>query len=261
MNYSEKILTSIDIVVISVSNEESDNQRKNSKKMMSILLEKRNKEPFKDRWGLPGGLLEPNDTLVDSAKKVLKKASNISNIYIEQLYTFDNLERDPRGRVISTSYVALIDKNRLKEKINNNVSWFNIINIEDKDNIVNIVLNNGKETLKFSIRKKLREKTTDRYEFYVHKNECLAFDHPIIILSALERIKSKSNYTDIVFNMMPKYFTLGELQQVYEVILGKQLLKSVFRRVIASKVKKTNKMKNDKAHRPSSLYTYNDNKS
>ena len=253
----QDILMSIDIVVISVSSEEHVNHRKNSKKMMSILLEKRSQEPFKDKWGLPGGLLDSNETLVESAKKVLKKESNISNIYLEQLYTFDNLDRDPRGRVISTSYVALIDKNKLSDKINNNVSWFDIISIEEKDNIVYLILSNGIETINFSIKKKLREKTTDRYEFYEYKNDNLAFDHSIIILSALERIRNKLNYTDIVFNMMPKYFTLGELQQVYEVILGKKLLDPAFRRVIASKVKKTDELKTDGAHRPSYLYTYN----
>jgi len=257
MKNEEKILMSIDIVVISVSSEEQENHRKNSKKMMSILLEKRTEEPFKDKWALPGGLLDPKETLASAAKKALKKESNISNIYLEQLYTFDNLDRDPRGRVISTSYVALIDKNELKEKINSNVSWFDIISMEEKNDIVEIILTNGTETINFSIKKKLREKTTDRYEFYEYKNEYLAFDHTIIILSALERIRSKLNYTDIVFNMMPKYFTLGELQQVYEVILGKKLLDPAFRRTISSKVKKTDQMKTDGAHRPSYLYTYN----
>ena len=110
---------------------------------------------------------------------------------------------------------------------------------------------------KFSIKKKLYEKTTDRYKFEVVDNNSLAFDHPLVILSGLERIKNKLNYTDIVFNMMPEYFTLGELQQVYEVILNKKLLDPAFRRIIKDKVVKTNKMKTGEGHRPSALFKYN----
>ena len=89
----------------------------------------------------------------------------------------------------------------------------------------------------------------------------MAFDHDKVILAGLERIKNKINYTDIVFNMMPEYFTLGELQQVYEVILNKKLLDPAFRRIIANKVEKTDKMKKGEGHRPSYLFRYkNENK-
>jgi hypothetical protein len=102
----------------------------------------------------------------------------------------------------------------------------------------------------------LREKTTDRYSFSVIENDKIAFDHPVVILSGIERLKNKAEYTDIVFNMMPELFTLSELQQVYEVILGKKLLDPAFRRIIANKVVKTEKMKTGGGHRPSYLYRY-----
>ena len=105
----------------------------------------------------------------------------------------------------------------------------------------------------------MREKTTDRYDYKTVKNDSLAFDHDKVILSGLERIKNKLNYTDIVFNMMPEYFTLGELQQVYEVILNKKLLDPAFRRIIANKVEKTEKMKTGEGHRPSYLFRYKKN--
>ena len=162
-------------------------------------------------------------------------------------------------RVISTSYMALIDKNRLKQTINGNSSWFDISLLEEKNNIVDIVLSNGIETIKFKIEKKLKDKTTDRYSFKVLENNLIAFDHPLVILSGLERLRNKIEYTDIVFNMMPELFTLGELQQVYEVILGKKLLDPAFRRIIAKKTIKTNKMKTGEGHRPSSLFKYKSN--
>ena len=246
-----------DILLISVSDQEQTNYRKTSKKMMSILLVKRDDYPYKDKWCLPGGFLNPKtETLEECAKRVLKSETNLSNIYLEQLYTYDAIDRDPRTRVVSTAYIALIDKNKLTEMINPNASWFDIVLLEEKNNIVDITLDNGKDTIQLSIKKELREKTTDRYRFIAVKNDALAFDHALVILAGIERVRNKINYTDIVFNMMPEYFTLGELQQVYEVILNKKLLDPAFRRIIANKVVKTKKMKTGEGHRPSALFKY-----
>ena len=255
----EQLSMTVDILVVSVSSKDSSNYRKTDKKMISILLAKREDYPFKDKWCLPGGFLDPKtETLEECAKKVLKRETNLSNIYLEQLYTFDAIDRDPRTRVVSTSFVALVDKNKLKQHVEN-ASWFDVTFIEEKNNVVDIVLDNGNETIKMTIKKVLREKTTDRYDYKTVKNDSLAFDHDKVILSGLERIKNKLNYTDIVFNMMPEYFTLGELQQVYEVILNKKLLDPAFRRIIANKVEKTEKMKTGEGHRPSYLFRYKKN--
>ena len=252
----DQLSMTADILLISVSSEEVNNYRKNSKKMMSILLVKRSDYPFKGKWCLPGGFLDPKkETLEECAKRVLKKETNLSNIYLEQLYTYDALNRDPRTRVVSTSYIALVDKNRLTEMLNPNACFFDVILIEEKDNVVDISLTNGIENINLSIKKTLRENSTDRYSFIARKN-VLAFDHDLVVLAGIERLKNKVNYTDIVFNMMPEYFTLGELQQVYEVILNKKLLDPAFRRIIKDKVVKTNKMKTGEGHRPSVLFKY-----
>ena len=256
----DRLSMTSDILLVSVSNQDSTNYRKTSKKMVSILLVKRNDFPFKDKWCLPGGFLNPkNETLDECAKNVLKRETNLSNIYLEQLYTFDDIKRDPRTRVVSTSYVALVDKNKLTNKLNKNASWFDITEIEEINNIVKVTLHNSQEIINFSIRKRLIEKTTDQYSFSIIENNHIAFDHPKIILAGIERIRNKINYTDIVFNMMPEYFTLGELQDVYEVILGKKLLTPAFRRIIANKVEKTDKMLTGKGHRPSALFKYRKN--
>ena len=252
----EKLSMTSDICLLSVSDVLNTNYRKTSGKIMSVLLIKRDDYPFKDRWCLPGGFMNPtNETLEECANRILKKETNLSNIYLEQLYTMDSLKRDPRMRVVSCSFVALIDKNLLNEPINRNASWFDVTLLEEKNNKTTIVLDNGKEVLKIEIDKHLKEKTTDRYTFE-SKSNTLAFDHDIVLLSGIERIRNKTNYTDVVFNMMPNLFTLGELQQVYEVILGKKLLDPAFRRIIKNKVKKTSKMKTGEGHRPSYLYEY-----
>ena len=256
----DRLSMTSDILLVSVSNQDSINYRKTSKKMISILLVKRKDFPFKEKWCLPGGFLNPKtETLDECAKNVLKRETNLSNIYLEQLYTFDDIKRDPRTRVVSTSYVALVDKNKLTNKLNKNASWFDITEIEEINNIVKVTLHNSQEIINFSIRKRLIEKTTDQYSFSIIENNHIAFDHPKIILAGIERIRNKINYTDIVFNMMPEYFTLGELQDVYEVILGKKLLTPAFRRIIANKVEKTDKMLTGKGHRPSALFKYRKN--
>lgn len=255
----EKLSMTTDILIMSVSNEDTGNYRKLSEKKFSILLVKRDNYPFKGKWCLPGGFVGIDETLDEAAKRVLKTETNLKDIYIEQLYTFSGIKRDPRMRVISTSYMALVDKNRLMDKLSANASWFNVFMLEDEKSY-NVTLDNGIEEIKFVVGKKLRDKTTDRYDFNIIKNDKLAFDHPLVIVSGIERLKNKIEYTDIVFNMMPKYFTLGELQQVYEVILGKKLLDPAFRRIIANKVEKTDNVQTGGGHRPSALFRYKNNK-
>ncbi len=253
----DRLSLTADILIFSISDDIQDNYRKLNDKYFSVLLVKRENYPFKDKWCLPGGFVKIDENLEDAPIRILADETGLHNIYLEQLYTYGDVGRDPRTRVISTSYMALIDKNKLNEKITKNASWFNITKLEDKDKIY-ITLDNGTEELKFTIKKELKEKTTDRYKFTVVNNDSLAFDHPLVITSGMERLKNKVSYTDIVFNMMPKYFTLGELQKVYEVILGKKLLDPAFRRIIADKVIKTDKVKTGGGHRPSALFTYND---
>ena len=252
----EKLSMTVDILVLSISSEEVGNYRKTDKKKMSVLMVKRDSYPFKDKWCLPGGFVGIDENLDDAPIRVLKSETNVDDIYLEQLYTYGDVNRDPRMRIVSTSYMALIDKNRLTNKLSKNSSWFDIINIEEKNNLVEILLSNGEESINFTIRKELKEKTTDRYKFIEVKNDKIAFDHTKVILSGIERLKNKIEYTDVVFNMMGEYFTLGELQQVYEVILNKKLLDPAFRRIIANKVVKTDKIKTGGGHRPSYLFKY-----
>ena len=238
----EKLSLTTDILIISIANEKVDNYRKTSKKNMSILLVKRDDYPFKDKWCLPGGFLDVHEDLEDAPNRILKRETNLDNIYLEQLYTFGDVHRDPRMRIVSTAYMALIDKNRLNTKLMENASWFNV-SVKEENGIVTIILDNGKDILKTRIKKTLKDKTTDRYKFEIVENNDLAFDHALVILSGIERLKNKIMYTDIVFNMMPQEFTLGELQQVYEVILNKKLLDPAFRRIIANKVEATDDYK------------------
>ncbi len=242
-----------DILVFGISSLIKENYKKLDAKKMSILLVKRDTYPYKDKWCLPGGFVGIDEELDEAPQRILKRETGVENIYLEQLYTFGGVKRDPRMRVITSSYMALVDKDKLSI---NNACWFDIINQDEENGLVTITLSNGYEDIKFVIKKTLRELTTDRYSFSIVENKDLAFDNPLIILSGIERLKNKIEYTDIVFNMMPKYFTLGELQKVYEVILGKKLLDPAFRRIIADKVEPTDEYKTGEGHRPSRLFKY-----
>ena len=200
-NYSsdefEKLSMTSDIVIVSVSSEDTNNYRKTDKKMMSILMVKRDDYPYKGKWCLPGGFLNPRtETLEDCARRVLKNETNLSNIYLEQLFTFDALNRDPRMRIVSTAFVGLVDKNKLKSHVEN-ASWFDVISIEEKNNVVKLTLSNKDEIIDFSIKKKLRKGSTDRYDFISLKNESIAFDHDKVILAGIERIKNMSTFSNI----------------------------------------------------------------
>ena len=262
-NYDSSVYPSFavstDILVFGISSVDDKNYKKLDEKKMSVLLVKRDNYPYKGKWCLPGGFVRIDEELDDAPKRILKDETGVEHIYLEQLYTFGGVKRDPRMRVVLSSYMALVDKDRLNNKLNSNTFWFDIVKIEEKDNIVEIWLSNGDELISFSILKVLRELTTDRYSFYIKENPNLAFDNPLVILSGLERLRNKIEYTDIVFNMMPEYFTLGELQKVYELILGKKLLDPAFRRIIANKVEQTDKFKTGEGHRPSRLFKYKNN--
>ena len=105
-NDYDRISLTTDILILSISDEEATNYRKSSKKYMSVLLVKRDDYPYKDKWCLPGGFLDVNEDLEDCPRRILARETNLHDIYLEQLYTFDDINRDPRMRVISTSFIA-----------------------------------------------------------------------------------------------------------------------------------------------------------
>ena len=113
----EKLSMTADILIFSISNNPTNNYRKLNEKLFSVLLVKRNDYPFKDKWCLPGGFVKIDEDLEDAPKRILANETNIHDIYLEQLYTFGSVNRDPRMRIVSTSYMALIDKNRLNDKL------------------------------------------------------------------------------------------------------------------------------------------------
>ena len=187
---------------------------------LKVLLVKRQRPPYRGAWALPGGIVGPEESVDDAALRELQEETNISRIYLEQLYTFGEPNRDPRGRVITVSYYALVNWQQFQLKARQRVSeadWFAV--------------------------KRLPE---------------LAFDHRRIVDYALERLRNKLNYTTIGFQLLPKEFTLTELQGAYEVILGQRLDKRNFRRKMLQLniLEGTKEFKVNGRQRPARLYTF-----
>ena len=271
-NYERPSVT-VDMLIFTVMEQEQDNYRKLADKSLQLLLIQRGEHPFLGQWALPGGFVGINESVEDAARRELYSETNIANIYMEQLYTWGDVNRDPRMRVISCSYMALVDRKALTVRAGDDAAaaaWFdvsyNIVETRrreleqgfEQETLVEIILQNDQETLSGVVR--LTESIQGhvrRQHREIVQSSGFSFDHLMIVQYAMERLRGKAEYTDIVFNLMPPLFTLSELQRVYEIILGKGLLAAAFRRKIADRVIETDESTRDAGHRPSKLYRYN----
>lgn len=250
----EKMSITTDITLFSVSDLEKESYRKKNKKIFGVLLVQRKTAPFMNQWCLPGGFLSLDEKLLDCAKRVLFLEANIEKVYLDQLHTFSDIERDIRGRVVSVSYIGLIDQNKIAEKLKENAFFFQIEEKEEDNQVVELVFTSTKH--KFSCRVKKKINDFGIVSFIELENQYLAFDHLKMIALAMEYLRKNVESTDLVFHLLPEQFTLKELQLVYEAILGYPLIDSAFRRRIQNKVIKTNQVIKDGGHRPSVLYKY-----
>ncbi|MEK3904465.1 MULTISPECIES: NUDIX hydrolase [unclassified Paenibacillus] len=271
-NYERPSVT-VDMLIFTVMEQEQDNYRKLAEKSLQLLLIQRGEHPFLGQWALPGGFVGISESVEEAARRELYSETNIDNIYMEQLYTWGDVDRDPRMRVISCSYMALVDRMALDVQAGDDAAaaaWFNVsyhiletrreVLEQDirQETLVEIILENEQEKLSGVV------KLTETIQGHVRqvsreivRSAGFSFDHLLMVQYAIERLRGKAEYTDIIFNLMPPLFTLSELQRVYEIILGKELLAAAFRRKIAERVIETDQSTRDAGHRPSKLYRYN----
>ena len=192
---------------------------------LKVLLIKRENRPFKDYWALPGGFIHTNESPEQSALRVLKDKAGVKNVFIEQLYTFAGSGRDPRGNVITVTYFALTPINKILTKLN---------------------INKG-QTPTLHLLKKLPK---------------LAFDHEKIIRYALRRLRSKLEYSNAIYSLLPEYFTFNHLQKTYELILDRKLDKRNFRKkfMMLGLIKSTKRLHKGTRQRPAQLYQFTSRK-
>jgi 8-oxo-dGTP diphosphatase len=265
----------VDMLIFTIVDVQKENYRKLPEKSIKLLLVKRGVHPYMGHWALPGGFVTMDESVDEAALRELKTETNIDDVYMEQLYTWGDVNRDPRTRVISCSYMALVDSKLLEVKAGDDADdarWFSVRYsvLEEKkttlendfafEKVVKMTFSNDKDILEATV--KVMEKSSGKAATVVREvmvSNGIAFDHVKMIQYAVERLRNKMEYTDIAFNLMPELFTLSELQQVYEVTLGKELLSAAFRRKIAGMVTETNQFTKDAGHRPAKLFRFNPN--
>lgn len=271
----ERPSVTVDMLIFTVTDQEKESYRKLPEKVLRLLMIKRGDHPYIGQWALPGGFVNMDESMDEAARRELKEETNIDNIYMEQLYTWGDVGRDPRTRIISTSYMSLVDSHSLDVKANDDADdakWFTVsckLFQEQKtvtpagyilQRLFKLILSNEDDILSATIKiVKTVENRVTKIEREIVESEGIAFDHAKIIEYGIERLRNKIEYTDIAFNLMPELFTLTQLQQVYEIILDTELLKANFRRKISDMVIETNEYTKDAGHRPSKLFRFNPN--
>ncbi|UWG96545.1 NUDIX hydrolase [Dehalobacter sp. DCM] len=274
-NKFDRPSVTVDMLIFTVAERENKNYRTLPEKELKVLMIKRADHPCIGQWALPGGFVQMDESLDEAALRELKEETNIDNIYMEQLYTWGDVHRDPRTRIISTAYMSLVDSTSLDIQSGDDADdarWFTVscqLQQEQKtltekgysqQQLFRLHLTNDEHALQAVVKivKTVEGKVT-KIEREVVASEGIGFDHAKIIEYGLERLRNKIEYTDIAFTLMPELFTLTALQQVYEIILDTPLLKANFRRKTAGMVIETNEYTKDAGHRPSKLYRFNPN--
>jgi 8-oxo-dGTP diphosphatase len=167
---------------------------------MHVLLVRRRYEPYQSYWALPGGLLDVGETLEEAAVRELREETGVTDTFMEQLATFSEVDRDPRGRVISCCYLALVDGGRVRLRPGSD----------------------AREAAWRPLEPLLRE---------TEANTVLAFDHDRILAYARQRLAYKLEYQNVAWSLLPETFTLSELRRVYEAGIGRAFEPNNFRRI------------------------------
>ncbi len=206
--YARPALT-VDCVVFGLDDED-----------LKVLLIERALKPFEGKWALPGGFVRVDETVDDAARRELAEETGLEKVFLEQLYTVGDLDRDPRERVVTVAYYALVRLSEHRVK----------------------AATDAREALWFSLDDLPK----------------LAFDHDQILEMASQRLRGKVRYQPIGFELLPKRFTLRQLQQLYEIVLDRELDKRNFRKKILGMgiLVELDEVEKDVAHRAARLYRF-----
>lgn len=188
---------------------------------ISVLFIKRKYEPFKGQWAIPGGFIKEEETLEEAVKRELAEETGLEIKYLEQLYTFGALKRDPRGRIISIAYFAFVKPNTFKLNASTDaedVQWFSIDKIPE-----------------------------------------LSFDHEEILQTAIERLRGKIVYEPIGFELLDEKFPFSDLEKLYTTVLGREVDRRNFRKKInhLNILDELNEKVSKGSGRPASLFRFN----
>lgn len=246
---------SSDIVAFTIENKEEDNYRKEEETGLNILLIKRGVYPYKGLWALPGGFMRKDENIEECAYREILEETNVRPISMKPVGVFSEVNRDPRGRIISNAFVSIIsnkNKNLMGSSDADDAKWFEIT-FNKKEEFEEILLKEGDIELKAILKESRNEFGIRRFE--IIENDGIAFDHAAIIGTALSTIRKDVLDLEVLFDFMPEKFTLLNLQRVQETILNKKLLPANFRRKVMPYVEETDEYVTGVGHRPAKLFT------
>ena len=260
-----------DIVVFAImAAGERDNTRKPQDKKLKILLIERGGYPYKGCWAMPGGFCKKKEDVIDSARRELSEETGIDDAYVKLVGVYGEPGRDPRGWVISSTYMALMDEERCRVKAGDDArdaGWFTVEleDISGKKEVSGngeryrlVLTDSGSDTRLSAVLRKTdmstRGRSSDSYD--IEECEGLAFDHARIITEAVLGLREDlGRDPELAFDLLPERFTLSELQNVFEQIWDRELTTPNFRRKIADYVEETEYIQEGERYRPAKLFT------
>ena len=277
INKFERPSIAADIAAFSILGEgENHNFRKLPEKALKLLLIRRASYPYKDCWALPGGFCKPGEDIADTARRELYEETNIDNADLRLVGIFGEEGRDPRGWIISNTYLALMNGEKCRLRADTDAwaaEWFSV-GVEKEilqkectkasariETLYRLSLECGDSdvTLFATVREEKRfQDFHERVWYEIMDSEGLAFDHAKIILHALLSLQRLAEEdVKAVFHFLPEQFTLTELQNAMELVQGRKLLTANFRRKIADYVVETENLSEGAGHRPAKLFGRN----
>lgn len=253
-NYERPSITT-DIAAFSLRTQKGSAYRASPELKLCVLLIRRGGHPFRDHWALPGGFLQPGETIDDCAFRELKEETNLRPISMLWVDSFSQPGRDPRGWIISHAYASVISEEDAKIISSSDASdaqWFEVRFLPESAGRYRLELRHQQILLTALLQ--ANPSATQRTRFTVLENSGLAFDHAAILAGALDVLRKEGGNIETVFAFLPEKFTLSALQKVQETLMGISLLTANFRRKIADFVEETDEYTEGAGHRPARLF-------
>ena len=244
-----------DIAAFGIRNKQSGNYRRDSERGLSILLIRRGGHPYKDCWALPGGFMQRGETIEQCALREIGEETSVVPDSLMPVGVYSAPDRDPRGWIISESFVCVISEENVQERSGDDAAdarWFAVSLNDAGEGVYFLTLESEEEKLECRLVHNGRKFGTDH--FSQSENSPLAFDHAVIIAEALSKLQSCAESFEMIFDFLPESFTLSALQSVREAITGKTEQAANFRRKSAPYVVETQEFSLGAGHRPARLY-------